>query len=121
MNQGMDVVMLLGEILSRICSAENAVIIASSDFSHYESQERAKDKDTEVLKAIENLDTKAMYDTKYKLNVSMCGYGPIGATIEAALKTNRNKSKILSYATSGDVSGMKSQVVGYGAAAFYEG
>ncbi len=61
-----------------------------------------------------------MYDTKYNLNVSMCGYGPIGATIEAARKTNRTKGKLLNYATSGDVSGMKDQVVGYGAAAFYE-
>ncbi|MHA2255800.1 MAG: AmmeMemoRadiSam system protein B [Candidatus Heimdallarchaeaceae archaeon] len=119
MNQGLDAAILLGEVISDICSNENVVVIASSDFSHYESQESAKNKDSKVLDAIEKLDIKAMYDTKYSLNVSMCGHGPIGATIEAAKKTNRTKSKILSYATSGDVSGMKGQVVGYGAAAFY--
>ena len=119
LNQGLDAAMLLGEVISEVCKDENIVVIASSDFSHYESHETAKDKDTKVLEAIEKMDVKAMYDTKYNLNVSMCGYGPVGATIEAALKTNRTKCKILSYATSGDVSGMKRQVVGYGAAAFY--
>ncbi|NPD88470.1 MAG: AmmeMemoRadiSam system protein B [Asgard group archaeon] len=120
LNQGLDTAILLGEILSDICLNENVVVIASSDFSHYESHEIAKSKDSKVLKAIEKLDIKEMYDTKYSQNVSMCGHGPIGATIEAAKKTNRTKSKILSYATSGDVSGMKNQVVGYSAAAFYK-
>jgi AmmeMemoRadiSam system protein B len=119
LNQGLDTSILLGEVLGEICSKENAVVIASSDFSHYESHDSAKNKDSKVLDAIEKLDIKTMYDTKYSLNVSMCGYGPIGATIEAAKKTNRTKSKILSYATSGDVSGMKQQVVGYAAATFH--
>ena len=60
-----------------------------------------------------------MYDLKYGLNVSMCGHGPIAATIESARKMNRTKAKILKYATSGDSSGDKRQVVGYGSAAFY--
>jgi AmmeMemoRadiSam system protein B len=120
LNQGMDAAILLGEVLGKLCLDENAVIIASSDFSHYEAHKIAKNKDSQVLEAIENMDIKSMYDTKYNLNVSMCGYGPIGATIEAARKTNRTKGKLLTYATSGDVSGMKDQVVGYGAAAFYE-
>ena len=120
LNQGMDAAILLGEVLGEICLNENTVVIASSDFSHYEAHKIAKNKDSQVLEAIENMDIKSMYDTKYNLNVSMCGHGPIGATIEAARKTNRTKGKLLSYATSGDVSGMKNQVVGYGAAAFYE-
>ena len=119
LNQGMDTAIMLGELISKACENENITIIASSDFTHYEHHDVASDQDNKVLEKIANLDIKGMYDLKYKLNVSMCGYGPIAATIEAAKRMNRTKGKVLTYATSGDVSGMKAQVVGYGAAMFH--
>jgi len=119
LNQGMDSSIMLGEIISKACENENVTIIASSDFTHYEHHDKASKQDNQVLEKIVNLDIKGMYDIKYELNVSMCGYGPIAATIEAAKQMNRTKGKILAYATSGNVSGMKSQVVGYGAAMFH--
>ncbi|MFW9851795.1 MAG: AmmeMemoRadiSam system protein B [Candidatus Thorarchaeota archaeon] len=119
LNQGMDAAIMLGEIISEACENESITVIASSDFTHYEHHDIASSQDNKVLEKIANLDIKGMYDLKYKLNVSMCGYGPIATTIEAAKRMNRTKGKILAYATSGDVSGMKSQVVGYGAAMFH--
>ena len=120
LNQSYDSSMLLGETIGKIIDKENIVVLASSDFTHFESHDSAKEKDTRVLKAIENMDPKNMYEIKYQDNVSMCGYGPIAATIEAAKQTSREKCKILNYATSGDVSGDRSQVVGYGSAVFYK-
>ncbi len=120
LNQSYDSSMLLGETIGKIIDKENIVVLASSDFTHFESHDSAKEKDTRVLKAIENMDPKTMYEIKYQDNVSMCGYGPIAATIEAAKQTSREKCKILNYATSGDVSGDRSQVVGYGSAVFYK-
>ncbi len=119
-NQSYDASMVLGETVGKLIQKENVVVLASSDFTHFETHERAKNKDSKVLDAIEKMDAKSMYDIKFKLNVTMCGYGPIAATIETAKKTDRVKSKILNYATSGDVSGDRSQVVGYGSAMFYK-
>ena len=120
MNQGYDSSMLLGETVAKLIKDENIVVIASSDFTHYESHESAKRKDGQVLDAIKKMDAKTMYDVKYNLHVTMCGYGPIAATLEAAKQTGRENSKILNYATSGDVSGDRSQVVGYASAMFYK-
>ncbi|MCE7737952.1 MAG: AmmeMemoRadiSam system protein B [Candidatus Heimdallarchaeota archaeon] len=120
LNQGYDSSMLLGETIGKIINDENIIVIASSDFTHFESHDSAKEKDARVLKAIENMDPKTMYKIKYQDGVSMCGIGPIAATIEAAKQTGREKCKLLNYATSGDVSGDRSQVVGYGSAVFYK-
>ena len=120
MNQGYDSSMLLGETVAKLIKDENIVVIASSDFTHYESHESAKRKDGQVLDAIKKMDAKTMYDVKYNLHVTMCGYGPIAATLEAAKQTGRTNTKILNYATSGDVSGDRSQVVGYASAMFYK-
>ncbi len=121
MNQSYDSSLLLGDMLAKIVKDRNVVVIASSDFTHFENRDSAKTKDNQVLDAIAKMDAKAMYDIKLKLNVSMCGYGPIAATIEAAKQTNRVNGKILNYATSGDVPGGNiDQVVGYGSVMFFE-
>jgi len=119
LDQSLDSSIILGETISRVCEKEDVVVIASSDLTHFESHEAATNQDLQVLQAVEEMDIKKMYDLKYGLNVSMCGHGPIAATIESARKMKRTKARILKYATSGDSSGDKRQVVGYGAAAFY--
>ena len=120
MNQSYDSSLFLGESVAKLIKDKNIAVIASSDLTHFEHHDSAKNKDTQILNAIEKMDAKSMYDIKYKLNVTMCGFGPIAATIEAAKNTNRTKSKILNYATSGDVTGDRGQVVGYGSAMFYK-
>lgn len=120
MNQSYDSSMLLGETIAKLVKDKDIAVIASSDFTHFEHHDSASNKDNQVLGAIEKMDTKKMYDLKINLNVSMCGIGPIAATLEVAKETDRVKSKILNYATSGDVSGDRSQVVGYGSAMFYK-
>ena len=120
LHQGYDSSMFLGETIGKLIAEENIIVIASSDLTHFESHDTATRKDSLVLDAVAEMDPKKMYEIKYKENVTMCGYGPIAATIEAAKQTGRNKSRILNYATSGDVSGDRSQVVGYGSAVFYK-
>jgi AmmeMemoRadiSam system protein B len=118
LNQGYDSSMMLGETIGNVIEDRNIAIIASSDLTHYESHSSATNKDTQVLKAIEKMDAKEMYNLKYNLSITMCGYGPIAATIEAAKRTGRTHGKLLQYANSGDTSGQKSQVVGYGSVIF---
>jgi AmmeMemoRadiSam system protein B len=119
LNQGYDASMTLGEIIAKVSHGKNVLVIASSDFTHFESHDTATKKDNLILEAIEKMDSKEMYDIRLRLNVSMCGYGPIAGTIEAARRMGRKNARLLRYATSGDTSGDKSSVVGYGAVAFY--
>jgi AmmeMemoRadiSam system protein B len=94
------------------------VIIASSDFTHYEPQEVARKVDAQLIEAVLNMDVPELYSRLYRYNATACGYGPIAATITAAALLGASSGKLLRYATSGDVSGDYSQVVGYGAIAF---
>ncbi|GAH44620.1 unnamed protein product, partial [marine sediment metagenome] len=61
-----------------------AVIIASSDMTHYEPQESAKRKDTQAIEAILNLDEDELLQRVDRLNISMCGYAPVVSLISAA-------------------------------------
>ena len=96
----------------------DAVIVASTDFSHYVPKEVAYRNDAHALKAIESGDIKGLYNAIAKYDISMCGYGPVAATI-AAVKDRASETKILKYATSGDVMPMK-EVVGYGSGAWWK-
>jgi AmmeMemoRadiSam system protein B len=96
----------------------DCTVIASSDLTHYEHQEEAMRKDSQVIEAILRMDVAAVYKTVYALNLTACGYGPISAAITASRILGAKIGKLLRYSTSGDVIGDFSQVVGYGAIAF---
>lgn len=96
----------------------DAVVIASTDFTHYQPQEIAYEKDKQVLKAIRMLDEKLMVERVNQLQVTMCGYGPVASTLVSCKKRSAEKAEILKYATSGDITGDTSAVVGYGSAVF---
>ncbi len=97
---------------------KDVVIIASSDFTHYQPQEFASANDHQVLESISHMDEKQMYARINNLNVSMCGYGPVATAIIASKLMGAVKGEILKYATSGDLTGDYSSVVGYGSAFF---
>ena len=90
---------------------------ASSDFSHYESQAAAGRKDRLALEAILNLDSARLEETVNSHNISMCGPGPVMAMITACQELGAKKASLLRYATSGDITGDYSQVVGYASVA----
>jgi AmmeMemoRadiSam system protein B len=104
---------LVADLISK--SGKRAVIIASSDFTHYETAERAKEIDSEVIDAVLNFNISGMYDSLYRRNASVCGYGPIAAMLTASQKLGGSKATLLKYANSGDVSGDTAAVVGYAA------
>lgn len=109
--QDADTARELGEALSRL--EGNLVLIASTDFTHYEPQENAIHKDGDVIEAIESLDSDEMYRRLGIHNCSMCGYGPVAAVLHAARLRGATRAELLKYATSGDVIGDYSRVVGY--------
>jgi len=108
----------IGRALVEVLAHKNAVVIASSDFTHYESQVKVEKKDAAALKAVEELDEKKFYQVLEAQNVSACGYGPIAALITYAKALSAKKVEVLSHKTSGDITGDKTSVVGYAAVSF---
>ncbi|MDK2974540.1 MAG: hypothetical protein PWP08_911 [Methanofollis sp.] len=89
-------------------------IVASSDFSHYIPDSLAHERDAMAIDAIKNLDVDELYRRIEKYNISVCGYGPIAAMIAVCTDFGATEGCLLSYATSGDVTG-DPEVVGYAA------
>jgi hypothetical protein len=111
------------EVASEIAAAikkfdKRVVIIASSDFTHYEDVDVARRKDSSLIKHIEKLDVVGFYDELYRINATACGFGPIGAMMLACRERGSKEGKLLKYATSGDITGDR-QVVGYAGIAVY--
>ncbi len=102
----------LGKVIRDAISetGRDVVVIASSDFSHYVPKKLAYKRDALAINRIEKRDVSGLYKVIYKHNITMCGYGPIAATLTAT----GGKVELLKYATSGDVQPM-SEVVGYAA------
>jgi AmmeMemoRadiSam system protein B len=95
------------------------MIIASSDFSHFESPVDGKRKDDMVLKQIANQDSEKLYDTVIQNRISVCGYGPIMTLIEyGKLVAGEPSSTILARGDSGKTR-PSSSVVDYITILFY--
>ena len=99
----------LGAHLRHACKGKDTIIIASSDFSHYISAKEAERKDRTVIDQILKLDASGVERMVRQHDVTMCGYGPVMAMLEAV---QGKKAELLRYGNSGDVRPME-QVVGY--------
>ncbi|MEB3851163.1 MAG: AmmeMemoRadiSam system protein B [Desulfurococcales archaeon] len=96
-------------------TGRDVVFIASSDFTHYEPHESAARKDSIALDAIRRVDPEALMAVVEKYNITMCGPGPVAALLYLARMEGVREAEVLRYATSGDVTGERSWVVGYAA------
>lgn len=99
-------------------SSTKALLIASSDFTHYEPNEEAHRKDIELIDTILSLDVSSFYAVLERLDISACGYGAIASIMIAVKELGASKAELLKYATSGDITGDKSSVVGYASIVF---
>jgi AmmeMemoRadiSam system protein B len=105
----------LGEAIARLIeeSDEAILMVASSDMNHYESQERTLVKDQRAIDCILALDPEGLYRTVHEEAISMCGIIPTTCMLIAARKLGAQGARLVKHATSGDVSGDYSGVVGY--------
>ena len=92
---------------------QEVLIVASTDMSHYVTQEVAKEKDFAAIEKILELDARGLYDAVKRENISMCGFQPTTATILASKELKAKRAELIKYQTSGDVSGDFFKVVGY--------
>ena len=118
-DQDIETSVLLGNLIAKFSAGKNAIIIASSCLTHYESNSNVQKKDCQMIKCIENLDIESFYQLIMNSNTSVCGYGAIASLMRAVKISGSQKGVLLRYATSGDVtSDIKNTVVGYASIAF---
>ena len=117
-NQEQKIATQVGTAIAKIAEKKDALLIGSSDFTHYEENEFAHRQDLALIEPILKLDVDEFYKVLYERKVTACGFGAIAATMIASKELGATEGKLLKYATSGDVSGDKSSVVGYASIIF---
>ena len=108
----------VGNAVSEVAKKRNSIIVASSDFTHYEENSFAHLQDKALIEPILEIDVERFYHVLKEKRVTACGYGAIASTMIACKNLGATRGELLSYATSGDVSGDTDSVVGYGAIKF---
>lgn len=121
-SQNRDIALDLGNAISQTImemdALDSTLLLASSDFTHYEPNSEAHKKDGELIKPILSLDVNRFYTILERMNISACGYGAIATMMVAAKNLGATRGELLKYATSGDVTGDVSAVVGYSSIVF---
>jgi len=97
----------VAQVLARLWSGPETLLVISSDLSHYHSYETARRLDAATAAAIENGDWASLGPEQ------ACGYLPIAGLLIEANRRNL-KARRLSLCNSGDTAGPRDQVVGYG-------
>ena len=108
----------LASALVEAVHGRRALLIASTDLSHYHDAKTARRLDSVVMDCVARLDPESLQHALDRQPDHACGGGPTVAVMKASRALGATTATILDYADSGDVSGDKSSVVGYLAAAF---
>lgn len=94
------------------------LLVASTDLSHYHDQRTAEVLDERVLEALSAFDPDGLLRSLAARECEACGGGPMAAVMVASRELGADEARVVKYATSGDVTGDKSEVVGYASAVF---
>lgn len=119
-DQGMQNCRELAKAIYKAASDKEILIVGSSDLSHFHSYDKAVKNDSRALDHLKNMDHEGLLKDIQSGLCEACGGGPIAVAMMTASKLGANRSKLLKYANSGDVTGDKNRVVGYASAVFYE-
>ena len=108
----------LANALAKVLKNKKVLIVASTDLSHFYDDEKANSLDQVVVDNIENFDEEKLFQDLQSGECEMCGGGPAIAVMKASRLLGATKSQVLLYRNSGDISGDRSEVVGYLSAVF---
>ena len=126
-DQSVEAATVLGERVAAALQGQNAVVIASTDFTHcgagyghpppggMTAGDFARQEDQKAIKRILGMDPAGLVETVKNDHITMCGYGCVAAMLVATKKMGAKSARLLKYATSADVSGERDMAVGYGA------
>jgi MEMO1 family protein len=110
----------VGEAIGGVLAASNEeiLLLTTSDLNHYENDATTRVKDHKAIDRILAMDARCLYDTCRNEAISMCGLGPAVAMLTALQRVGTVRAELVRYATSADVSGDFSAVVGYAGMSF---
>lgn len=109
--------LLARELTRLLANTQDTVILASTDLSHFHTDQQARALDGEFIKHVRDFAPEALAKAVASGSCEACGAGPTIAAMLAARELGANRSLTLNYANSGDVTGDRRQVVGYLSAA----
>lgn len=115
-DQGAEICEALGSALAEVLINQASVLVASSDLSHFESDDVARRLDAIMLTQLEAFDPAGVLNAEARRLGFACGRGAMASVLWAARGLGANRVEILRYATSGDETGDRTAVVGYAAA-----
>ena len=115
----------IAETVVRWSEGRKVLFLSSSDMSHYPDQQTAENVDRKTLKAVCKLNTETLERSLDEsmsaghggLDTALCGEGAVRLMIRASVLAGAAKAVVLDYTNSGEISGDRSRVVGYGAVA----
>lgn len=120
LDQTPEIAEALGHALGEVLADRRAVLVASSDLSHFYPQPVAEALDREMLARIAAFDPLAVMRAEEQGRGFACGRAAVAAVLWAARDLGANRVSLLHYATSGAVTGDLESVVGYGAAVIWQ-
>ncbi|MDP7206180.1 MAG: AmmeMemoRadiSam system protein B, partial [Pirellulaceae bacterium] len=95
------------------------LLVISSDMNHFATDEVNRQLDALALEALEKLDPDHLYQVVTDNKISMCGLRPAVIVLECLRQLGQlSGCQQVGYATSADVSGETSRVVGYAGVTF---
>jgi len=94
-------------------TGRNAIVIASSDFTHYEPAEKARQKDMAAIGFLLKMDEAGFEEAVEERSLTICGHGPIAAAMHYAKLAGAKKCELLRYTSSGEATGDNGSVVAY--------
>ena len=119
-NQTKATCLALGKAIASVARDRRVLLVASSDLSHFHPYDVAVGLDRRVIEYVEKFDAEALMSQLDGERVEACGGGPVVAVMLAAKLLGANRSQVLFYCNSGDITGDRSGVVGYLSAAFLQ-
>lgn len=119
-DQSAPVARALGQTLAQVLAGHRALVVGSSDLAHFFSQAETEVFDAALLKQVAAFDPEGVLRAHESGQGFACGPGALAATLWAARALGATHIRVVKHATSGDVSGDYTSVVGYGAAVIWK-
>jgi len=118
-DQSRPTVEAVGHALGKVLRDQSAILVASSDLSHFYPQSMAEQYDAEVLTRVEAFNPSAVLSAEDEGLGFACGRAAMAAVLWACEDLGADSVNVIHHATSGDVTGDYHSVVGYAAAVIY--
>ena len=115
LDQSLDAAFRLANCLAEILKKESFLLVATTDLTHYETEEAAKSKDRKLISSLQKGDPAGIYKTAEEIGASACGLGPAACAIKTGELLEANQINLLKYETSATTTKESQSVVGYAA------